>query len=717
MTPDLYSPCPCGSGKKFKWCCQPIWVGIEHALTQQANGQHDAALRIIDQVVKEHPGNPEAWGQKARLLYLNERTDDAEEALQKAFDINPSYPFGLTLRAEIRFQEGEIPGALLLARRATAAYDPLARDQLGGVYWLIFQCEDRMHRPVAARAALRLMVHFHPESEEVRQTFDAAFGDESPFPLAAKRDYKLLSPPGPTTPARRELFEKIRAGGVTPRLADLATTFETLTKQEPQEPSGWFNLGLSRAWLGENAKAIEALERYIELEPNESAAATAAALGEVLRLGRDLEDQTDYHQYTLACQIRTAEPVNNLLRGWDEARRLLPVRSEQPNVMHAVILETTSTGLVTVGRPASETGRLAGYLVIAGNIFQINSPVKEPFERLKAEVRQAFNLALGELHEREGPGSFREVNAEAVLLPVGRPTEEFPKRALEYAAHFYEDVWIHRPSRSLSGISPAEAVGSPRLRKKVLGMIQFLAECAADGMLSAYDFDRLRRKLGLLDAPPKAAPAAGVTTTQPQPAAQLTAKAPAVVGDISAMSAAELGALELGALADEQLEAAYQTAHRLSAEELTANFAQALVSRPARAERPDRFPWFSYLIQKSLREGNTTAALDQVNEGQKQDCEQNEGKRRNDYELRRAQVHVKRGEADEAHDIYQRLIERVPTNVGYRGDAAEAMLRLKQPARALQIATAGLEVARRQNDRDNEERLMDLANAAKRQGG
>jgi hypothetical protein len=21
--PDVYAPCPCGSGKKYKWCCRP----------------------------------------------------------------------------------------------------------------------------------------------------------------------------------------------------------------------------------------------------------------------------------------------------------------------------------------------------------------------------------------------------------------------------------------------------------------------------------------------------------------------------------------------------------------------------------------------------------------------------------------------------------------------------------------------------------------------
>ena len=77
---DTYASCPCGSGKKFKWCCQPIHVQIDKAFQQDQEGQHDAALRMMDDVVKEHPGNPEAWGRKALLLYNNERVDEAESA-------------------------------------------------------------------------------------------------------------------------------------------------------------------------------------------------------------------------------------------------------------------------------------------------------------------------------------------------------------------------------------------------------------------------------------------------------------------------------------------------------------------------------------------------------------------------------------------------------------------------------------------------------------
>src|SRR5919197_815945 len=194
MTPDLYAPCPCGSGKKFKWCCQPIYVDINRALEQD--------------------------------------------------------PFGLWLRALFRYQEGETRGALLLARKAADASDPEARDQFALVYRLIFDCEMRRNCPVAARAALRLVAHYAPADEEVRTAFENVFGEQGRLPLAARRDYPLLSPPPGLAGTRRGA---------------------------PAPPPAWFNLALSRAWLGQNAPALEALDRYLALAPEDATAAEAAA--------------------------------------------------------------------------------------------------------------------------------------------------------------------------------------------------------------------------------------------------------------------------------------------------------------------------------------------------------------------------------------------------------------------------------------------------------
>ncbi len=154
---------------------------------------------------------------------------------------------------------------------------------------------------------------------------------------------------------------------------------------------------------------------------------------------------------------------------------------------------------------------------------------------------------------------------------------------------------------------------------------------------------------------------------------------------------------------------------KLDAEELAANFARNLIARPMRPEQTDRFPWYSYLTQHALKSDDKDAALDYVNEGEKADCEHNEGRRRNDYELRRGQIHVKRGEAEQAAEVFQRLIERVPNNFRYRGSAAESMLSLRQGARALRFAEEGVAAARQANDRDSEQYLQELAAAARKQ--
>ena len=118
-----------------------------------------------------------------------------------------------------------------------------------------------------------------------------------------------------------------------------------------------------------------------------------------------------------------------------------------------------------------------------------------------------------------------------------------------------------------------------------------------------------------------------------------------------------------------------------------------------------------------MADNNLAAALELVNEGEKSDSEHNEGRRRNDYELRRGQLLMKRGETEAAREVFERLIERVPSNLRIRGSAAESMLSAKQGATALRFAEQGLAKAREQNDRDSEDYFKELVAAARKQSG
>jgi tetratricopeptide (TPR) repeat protein len=695
MALDQYAPCPCGSGKKFKWCCLPIHVEIDKAYRQDADGQHEAALRTMDEVVAAHPTNPEALGRKAQLLYQNEKVDDAEKVLDQAFAINPNYPFGHLLRGSFRQAEGELPGALLLYRKAAELYDTEARDSLSSLYSLITECELKLHRPVAARAALKMAMHLQPANGELRQ----AFGAESTVPQTACKEYAFRSPPASAPPERRAAWDKTLAS--PNRLGQAVQAFEQLTQADPEDGAAWYNLGLVRAWLGDNRAAIEALDQALRREADDARAAEMEALAQVLRQGWGLEDVSDYVETSYLLQIRDPQRLVQVLQDWNQDHRLIIMPSapeeEQAGIINGLVLDRQAS-LVT-GSAAPAFVRLGAFLFIFRDQMRLWHTNRDALQRVREAFRKDADLALTEVRQDQRPATFADVLSSALILPVNVTDQAEAERGIrEQVQGYFEETWLHQPLKSLQGAPPVDAAGHPQLRKKLGGIVQFLQDCASlGGRPSSYDFDRLRRKLGLLgDGAAPASTAGGA--------------------DVSGMGAAELAGLAVDSQSPEQLEQAFQAAQKLDARELATRFAQALVSRPPQPDRPDRFAVYAYLIQQAQAAGNLDAALDLVNEGEKADCEQNEGRRRNDYELRRAQLHVKRGETDQAGDVFERLIERVPDELRYRGTAAEAMLGARQGARALRFAESGLAQARAKNNRDSEQYFLELVAAAKKMG-
>jgi tetratricopeptide (TPR) repeat protein len=695
MALDPYTPCPCGSGKKFKWCCQPISTLIDKAFQLDAEGQHEMALRTMEQVAAEHPDNPEVWGRKAQLLYQMDKVEEAEEALEKAFALNPNYPFGHYLRGRFRHFEGEVPGAVLLFRKAAELYDPIAGSILGQIHALIAECELKLNRPVAARAALLMAVKYDPANADYRSGVEQVFGKESRLPEAARKEYTYQALPASAGHEPRAAWEAALQVAGTGKLSDVGRAFEQLTHEQPEESAAWFNLGLTRAWQGDNGHAVDALDRSVQLDRDEGRAARTWALAEVLLCGFGLEERADYVEHTANFPIRNPEMLVKLLHDLEQERRLIGVQARQEDGVLTGILVEKVQGL-TPEHAASQMPRLGAYFMIIGDLLRLWNVNAETFDAVTEELRRRAGPALGEPYLRPGPAHFADVLAEAMAFPVHATSEAEGKQLMqEYQERFLEDRWIHKPLRSLNQVPPVDAAGHPALRKKLLGVIQFLQDCTAT-IGWTYDFDRLRRKLGLR-ADAAAAPAVGT-------------------GDIGAMGAAELANLNVDSLGDEQLDLAHQTAVRLDAHELAGKFAQVLVARPPAADRGDRYNLFNQLVQQALARGDTTAALDWINAGEKSDCEHNEGRRRNDYELRRGQVHAKRGEVDDATEVFERLFERAPTELRYRGSAAEALLSARQPARALHIAESGLARARQQNDRDSEQYFLELAAAARKQG-
>jgi tetratricopeptide (TPR) repeat protein len=692
---DPYSPCPCGSGKKSKWCCLPLYADLEKAWKQHADGQHEAAIKTLDELVAANPDNPEAYGQKAVMQREMGLDDEADKSLDQAFQLNPNYAFGHYLRGRFREQEGEVAGALLLYRKAAALYDPETHEVLAEIYGAMAEAEMKLNRPVAARAALQIAILHDPANPGYRKVMENVFGSQSTLPESARKEYTFQPLPRDAAPEKKRSWQRALAQQSTGKLEDAVKAFEETTAADPDNSAGWYNLALSRAWLGDNAGALQALDDVVRREPDESAAAEAWALGQVLRCGEGLQaSEADLADNSRVYQVRNGQKAGELIQELSRDGRLVvsQVREEE-HLLMSIIVEPPP--VLVAGGAATGPARYAAQLMFIGGLMRLSSVNAEALTRVARDVEHRLGDAVSEPVEHLGPVHFPDYLSEALVFPrIEREDQQVEARKAISAgvAEFLEETWIHRPLRSLSNIAPVDAAGHEVLRKKLRGVVQFLQEVATAQQLP-YDFDRLRRKLGLLQAAPTLA----------------TAGAPP---DFSSLSTAELARLDLEALSDEALEQAYQAARKLDAQEIATVSLRKLVGRPATAKYSDRFPWYQQLIQQAMRENNLDAALNDVNDGEKADCEHNEGRRRNDYELLRGRVLAKRGELDAAEDVFDRLIARVPAELRYRGTAAEAMLSAKDKPRALRFAQEGLTQARKQQDRDNEQYFLELSAAA-----
>ena len=701
MAPNPYDSCPCGSGKKFKWCCAPYFDRIELALDQQQQGQHEMALKTMEAVANDHPTHAPVWGYYAHMLYVEGQVEKAEQVLEKAFQVQPNFPMGLLLKGIFRQQEGEVIGALMLFRKAAEAYDPQAHDQLGQVYEMIARHEILLNRPVAARAALERAVHFSPADAELRQQYDGMFGDQSRLPLAARKKYSF----------RKTVKPVAVDAAATGKFSDVRAAFEDLTKRVPDDPAGWFNLGLVRAWLGEQPAAVEALQKSVELEWDDAKAEETAALVEVLRCGHGMENDSDYTEFRVYMPVRDPQAVFGLLQAWDQERKILAPQADPDGQFFSCMVVEELPSLLDTG---TTMAKAVANLTIAGGVLRLWHADKDSVKKVAAEVRERVNLAVGEPVEGQGPAQFGDVIQPALAYPVRTADiSQAESKLRDSATHYFEDVWAHRPLRSLGGATPLDAAGSKLLRKRLLGVIRFLADCLAGAAprkqaggqvvgIDVYDFDRLRHKLGATVQAPGEAPAIAV----PEEAKPKT--------DFAAMSAADLAGVDAGSLSPVELEDAMRAALKLDARELAVRFAKAGAAKPFDAARPDRYPLFACQIAGATADGDPAAALKAADEGAKYDAEHNAGKRANEYGIQKAKLLARKGDHDAAAKEFDDLIARNPDEPKFYVTATEAMLSAKQGAKALHFAEQGLAKARSSGNRDLQGACLELAEAARR---
>ena len=103
MSIDPYDPCPCNSGKKYKFCCHSIGDEVSKISHLHETHQTATALQLLDRLKKKHPEQPLSYITEAQILMAERRFEDALVPLNECLEREPDHPAAHSLLATSSF--------------------------------------------------------------------------------------------------------------------------------------------------------------------------------------------------------------------------------------------------------------------------------------------------------------------------------------------------------------------------------------------------------------------------------------------------------------------------------------------------------------------------------------------------------------------------------------------------------------------------------------
>lgn len=108
MTIDSYAPCPCGSGKKLKFCkCVEQPQELETIMRLAEGGQELAALDRINQLLAKTPNTAWLLAIKCELSLAMQEFDTFRETVIRFLKLKPDNPLALVMRSMVAANDDE----------------------------------------------------------------------------------------------------------------------------------------------------------------------------------------------------------------------------------------------------------------------------------------------------------------------------------------------------------------------------------------------------------------------------------------------------------------------------------------------------------------------------------------------------------------------------------------------------------------------------------
>lgn len=704
MTKDPYAICPCGAGVKQKWCnAKSAMEQAEKAVAMIQNNQQEASIALLTRLSADR-SQPECFrayaaATLAQAYGVFDRAEEGRRAAERAVDDFPNSGIAHEVLGDFPYAALDYAAALDRYYDALTHYPDTATRHACRTLLKIGACHNFQGRPLAAWAAWSSALKLDPDHEAAKEALQTYIQANGLLPNRARTGLELKAADEFTLfqEGVGERWEQAAEDGRRLHLDDLVVAFEDLAAQSPDDGAAWYNLALALAWSGENLRALDALRRYVELEPNLDDAADAWDLAEVLRLGVGAESESDCLLHVATYRILDPQGVVEALKS--SKRATVAVGADEQASVHWMDKDVEPAAGVSVpilGGPPRQIAQLR----IIGPFLEVVATSREDYD---AASRQLEAVAGGAIQREE-----TEVRAaEPHLLDVeplqyywgpDAPEAERQRRELEAVRAYFEEKWPRRPLRALGGLPPLDAAQGSTGKKMLEGVLRFRERLFQRRGVS-YNFDRLRNKLGL--------PISGAGLVDEGDGSK-----PSDAVDLAAYSAPQLAALDPGGLSDDQLASAYRASLHLDAPQTASHFAMEIVERDSIAQSIDVTSVFRRLIQDRLQSRKTDGLDELIQKARRYGAKHYGSRDAPEFDLLEARALLLGERRDEAVSRLRTLIERFPDRLDVAASAVESLLSAGDYASAKAVSEQGLAMAEAQRNPELQSQFRDYAKAA-----
>lgn len=523
MALDVYDLCPCGSGKKLKFCCHAIVGEMDKVLRLQQNNQSRMALQLLDGLEKKHATNPWILTTRATLLYEEGKPAEAQQDLQTLLGAHPDHLLGTALFASASFATDGFAKSKPAILRAFQRCGRIFPDVIGSLAVGIAASMNAMGYEMATRRYLVLAMRFSNEQDRqaifIRLLQYDSNGDV-PYPLRGV--HELMPLPGDEAPPDeiRNAFLLAEIGCQDPAgraFAKSATDEKTF--DVGQRAVLWRNAGLCRAWDGNETTAAEALHHAAELIDDFELAVECETLAQLL----DLKKNSDHVK--LVQKKYRVKSVGLLLTRLDEHEQFVrsslpkPETDEASNDLPAAVYHVLDCQVPSESATAEtrieDLPRIRSQLSVFaedsdGNRLAEAMIVGIEGEGLDNDAKNLSDVAGGELEaipqdEYDDDPVLDEIPHEFASMQrqwyFPRKTPGSVQKILQRKIwdEFLNNSWPQFKVTGLHGKSPLEAADDPRLTVPLAAAVNVLDSFCEQNRYS-LDPEPIRARLNLAAA-------------------------------------------------------------------------------------------------------------------------------------------------------------------------------------------------------------------------